>query len=355
VYIPQADTFALNSAGMIAKETYKKDTKKINRLGKEGDLYSTGYPQKQGYLRYKGDEYSEEQVFVTNIARNQHLPGKKESYYHPRGNVEIFAQNIWRKYFKKDPNNTEIVDYNEGIAFQEGHDNPIEGLMVQIDSFNNDLYPLLDILKRNKSLKLYLYHPQSKEHIVRYLDNSDAIEFISSSRKPMSVFATAKPFQGFDSLLASQKVQPVKYSSQSLLEDIQKLVSKAYDDYKKYHESRDSEFNKKVKKLTAWVNTDANIEQNHLFALKNAVYKTQSPTDALNLLTQFCNRSTTSYQPYSFATYLLDEASSMLLKEDLLPINTGCIRYSKEAWEDVNQRFMKWNASLSDDNGLKLT
>lgn len=130
------------------------------------------YPNKKGYYRTGVGNT----VFVTNLAANEHLPGKKESVYHTsKGNAELFAKNIWRKFYKSSRYITDgIMRLNEALVFQKAEVNPIAGLILLPQNLAQETTTeLLNILKANNSLKLFLYDPKAQEHIVRYLDKKN--------------------------------------------------------------------------------------------------------------------------------------------------------------------------------------
>ena len=204
IEIPQADLIAYRSGGRVVEEKLKTETDVYGDFG--STRQTSKYPQKAGYTRTGMGQG----VFATNLARNEHLPGdKKLAIYHPKGRADVFAKNIWRKYFKtgkyhypdrenfyRDREN--IMRLNEGIAFQkQENQNPIAGLLITDTPSQEISIQLLDIMKQNPSLDLYLYSKHSPEHIVRVLNNNEGRHLLEHTVLFESAFKNARAFSGF--------------------------------------------------------------------------------------------------------------------------------------------------------------
>jgi hypothetical protein len=196
ITVPEADTWAKNSRGMRHdKEILKADAIDYKYPTKN---LTTKFPQKAGYYMNTFGE----KIFVTNLARYERLPGKTGHIYHPEGSAYIFARNIWRKFFKPHkPNKDALVEHgimllNEARAFQNSIKNPIKGLMITCTPSKGDALALALLLKEKPSLKLYLYDVKAEEHIMRYMENQDAQEFLKASKRDFNAaFKMAIPYK----------------------------------------------------------------------------------------------------------------------------------------------------------------
>lgn len=213
--VPQADTVASGSYGRIYSE-YKKNT-------------TSKYPNKKGYYRSS--------FFTTNLARNEHIAGTKESIYHPTGSPEIFAKNIWRKFHKPyTPKyavhpfcyDEQMMYLNEAIVFQKFGFNPIDGLVIRAMPSPYYRDELLNILIKYPKLKLYLYDINSKEHIVRWVDNATGQNHLRQSVSFESAFNAASPFKKFSAdLLSIEQIDTVIADFAEKITTIQHPHSKA--------------------------------------------------------------------------------------------------------------------------------
>ena len=204
IIVPQADLIAWNSEGKLSPEFLKHDAE--DGLG---GRHVSKYPNKAMYRRYPmnpGDTHP--LIDTTNLARNEHVVDQKTSIYHPVGSAAVFAKNIWRKFHKSFPHysdhiNPTIMKLNEAIVFQR-QSNPIAGLIITDTPVDGETaYELLRILQDNSSFMFYLYDNSSPEHIIRYLDNDDAIQLLQQPFNFKVVFEGAQPYKGFSSLLES--------------------------------------------------------------------------------------------------------------------------------------------------------
>lgn len=196
---PQADLYARNSGGMLQKELCKKDA-----FYGEKKLV-TNDPDKAGYYRDGGRH----PTFTTNLAKHEKL-AKGKSVYHPEGRHDILAKNIWRKYFHKPGkyminHQLMMMKYNEVICYEKSEFNPICGLLVSQEINQATAKTLLAHFETNPHLKLYFYNFLAKEHIVRWIDNAQAIAYLKAivqrGQTPEEfnkAFAEAQKFQGYD-------------------------------------------------------------------------------------------------------------------------------------------------------------
>jgi len=189
--VPQADFYAAVSEGCVEGETIKQTSK---------------YPNKPVHTRNHGV------ITCTNQARYEKLPqepsGKKVGVKHETGTAAVFAKNVWRKYFKPSKNRENkpsfkgaikkdnIMGLNEAIVFQSSEINPINGLLLTggIDSVTRR--PFANIMKEHSKLNLYFYDMRAGAHIMRYLDNAKARDFLMSEQLFEQAFTTAKPYMG---------------------------------------------------------------------------------------------------------------------------------------------------------------
>ncbi|MBV8801380.1 MAG: hypothetical protein JO131_00145 [Gammaproteobacteria bacterium] len=181
VIVPQADIWGKNSGCKLEKEILKTDA--IDSSVLPAKKLTTKFPKKAGYYR----ETLGENIFVTNHACYKRLPGKTEHIYHETGSVDIFAGNVFRKFFKPQKPHKDFIKengvmfWNEVIAFSDT--NPIKGLMITCAPSRGDALALAMLLRENPSLNLYLYNVRAEEHIMRYIENADARALLTSSFK----------------------------------------------------------------------------------------------------------------------------------------------------------------------------
>lgn len=169
IEVPQADTLGYGSQSMLAPEVQKRpDSLKF------------------GFFRPMPDDSA---LFKTNLAKYQvtENEGKKETAYLKEGDINIFAENVWRKYFKEREDEwkhaedistgtgKKIVHYNEAIVFHKpDKPNPIIGLMLFDIPSKEVMGKLNQTLINSPSLTLSLYNPHAEDHIVRTMSNADA-------------------------------------------------------------------------------------------------------------------------------------------------------------------------------------
>ena len=198
--VPYADFNASDTFGRVLPEK-KKDGLKARYSGGMGELendYKSKFPAKQGVV--KG--YAK---YATNMARwarwegeDLDTKGNRGGIYHDKGDVDIFAKNVWKRYFsytKLENYNTRYattkdtkryggegtMEYNEALALQKGDKNPIQGIVLDVLSPNITQDMVIDaisILENNPNLRLYIYKSDSLEHIVKYCDNTKAKEIL---------------------------------------------------------------------------------------------------------------------------------------------------------------------------------
>jgi len=195
----------------------------------KGEKLKSKYPQKKGRIGIDASindpcmGSSAKKVFVPNHAKIKRLgpigEGFKEGnfVFEPRGSFVNFANNVWRKFFK--PKVKEggkatggydgegVMKLNELIVEQKGEVNPIDGILLRMDPqmLKEDTLPLAkiivskiyEILKEYKGLKLYLYDEKAEEHIMRPINNDEALEqmekFLRDEITLEEIFANAKP------------------------------------------------------------------------------------------------------------------------------------------------------------------
>ena len=212
IEIPQADIIAKGSFGTVQDEVKKEKSK---------------YPNKKGYYRlfFFMSIFPVKTIFATNLARHEHLPGKKESIYHSEGTVRVFAKNIWRKA-RKNPKKyitQGVMCLNEALVYQKKDENPVTGLFITKTPSSRIATKLLKIMQHN-CFDLYLYNKRSEIHAVRYLDNKAAQAYLVNPSLFEEKFSQAKPFMG--PLLFSQKKRKIDRCIEELSIEIEeKLIN----------------------------------------------------------------------------------------------------------------------------------
>jgi hypothetical protein len=196
--VSQADLVAYKSRCRLANEISK--SKSWDSFAGYSSKNRSNYPNKAGYYRKKDGL----KMFTKNLARHKHIPGTKESIYLPQGNVECWAESIWYEFNKTHKNENKyivngLMKLNEGLAFQRGTNNPIQGLLITETPTKETAGALLNLMKANPSFELYFYDKYAKMHIVRYLNNAEAQSYLKGNLEFRAVFDKAQPFQGYSS------------------------------------------------------------------------------------------------------------------------------------------------------------
>ena len=133
------------------------------------------------------------------------------------GSIEAFAGNVWRKYFKYGSNST-----NEVLCTQKiDAGNPIVGIFLDIthgvytdhsrpqEALLKSTYPhlgrdpdrieMLEILRRHPSLDLYSYDRNLEEHVVRVIENKEALQVLARKKEiGGGLLESLKPFSGIE-------------------------------------------------------------------------------------------------------------------------------------------------------------
>lgn len=178
VDVPYADFVASASYDVVLDEEYvieKSDSK---------------YAGKKQLLR----PWDRSNQAITNQAVLRKLPRLEEAQANceilEAGDVNVFAENVWRKYFKSN-----ITATNEALCIQKnGETNPVLGIFLDV-SFDSaeldeivpathhdeDRQELIAILQKKPHLKLYIYDTRQEEHIVRVVENERAAELLASN------------------------------------------------------------------------------------------------------------------------------------------------------------------------------
>ncbi len=128
-------------------------------------------------------------VFKGKTITNQAKIIKEDRNYQilEEGSIEAFAGNVWRKFFRRGFNQT-----NEVLCIKRVNaSNPVVGLIFDVsEKFNRlnkfflgfekeqDRQEIMQIMRRNSHLQLYVYDRRQEEYTVRVVDNQQAIEMI---------------------------------------------------------------------------------------------------------------------------------------------------------------------------------
>lgn len=130
------------------------------------------FPQIKGCILY---DVGDERHFWPNFAKWQ----RSTETFHNEGRAEIFAEALWRKYFKEGKGQG-IEDLHEVCCWKKtDENNPVMGLFIRIKQVTaKNVNEILYILQEqgNEHLKLYLYNEEAKEDIVKFCDNQTAIQ-----------------------------------------------------------------------------------------------------------------------------------------------------------------------------------
>lgn len=191
---PYGDIIASASLDRIPYEASKSDDEigSLKAVAKTEEEIDHGYKTKtKKHTKYKGKIVVERAL--PEVIQSSHAPkiitnltriSKKDGYHEvfKEGSIEVFAENIWRKYFKRKFEKT-----NEVLCIQKiDATNPIVGIFWDvtdgIKGWNNELEStkdeLIAIMNKSPQIDLYIYDRNQKEHIVRVVENKAAIEII---------------------------------------------------------------------------------------------------------------------------------------------------------------------------------
>jgi len=155
--VPYAEFMAFQTESILPPtEQTKNETKR--RTSK--------YANKKGWFR--DSHFSDDGIFAPNHAKWEHQPddksGKKSGIYNEQPSADIFAKNVWRKYFKRT-----IDDLNEAMVIQKkGSPNPINGIFIDVTEGNiksEEKTKLIQILQARPHLNLYVYDLVDKKNI----------------------------------------------------------------------------------------------------------------------------------------------------------------------------------------------
>lgn len=191
VDVPYADFVASASHDVVLDEEYVIEKS------------NTKYAGKKQVLR----PWDRSNQAITNQAILRKLPHLEEATGHREileaGDVNVFAENVWRKYFKSN-----ITATNEALCVQKNDaDNPVLGIFLDIsfDSaeldeivpatrHNEDRQELIAILQKKPHLKLYIYDRRQEEHIVRVIENEMAQDLLVKSEEFSKEYVANLPF-----------------------------------------------------------------------------------------------------------------------------------------------------------------
>jgi len=181
VNVPHADFVGYHSHGQISeKEEQKAGFKYYDYVGDK--QLDSKYSEKRGTPRFndRGDFID----FAANYAKYDGATKKTSK----EASLGIMMKNLWRRYHqepkKYDDGHVQegrhggkgVMTHNELMVFQKGDENPVEGLFIDVSNGNlNDdqVRIVLDALKKNPHLKLYVYDRNQKDHIVRVCSSND--------------------------------------------------------------------------------------------------------------------------------------------------------------------------------------
>lgn len=213
VEVPHAEFFAMNTGGQV-KEEVKKDGCVIKNYDEDWgttttQTYESKYKEKGGHKKSMGRQYFN---YITNHAKWDSM----EKKWHDEGSVDIFAKNVWKRYWgepKKSSNSLKEdkryggqgeMEYNEALVWQKGNVNPIDGLVIDITTpvLDSDVNDVLSILKRNPHLKLYLYNRKLQSHIVRFCANAHGINILNKGAEYLN---SKKELEGLTPLSANTR------------------------------------------------------------------------------------------------------------------------------------------------------
>ncbi|MBM5782029.1 MAG: hypothetical protein FJ368_01235 [Pelagibacterales bacterium] len=214
---PYGDIIACNSNDLVPKIASEAPKAKYASLTKTDSKY-TG----KTIVRRLNDQLSP----ITNQATIL----KKEDGSHeifPEGKIDVFAANIWRKYFKENRRKT-----NEVLCIQKSDcTNPIDGIFLDVTSNPYATIPsfarffhlsreenrqsLKKLFESNQNLKLYIYDRNLEDHIVRVVDNITAIALIDQRTAFTKDFTSTLPvYQGVIS--ATKEISETSQKSTSI-------------------------------------------------------------------------------------------------------------------------------------------
>ena len=192
----------------VPVELYKDSSKDVGKIGFVLNPHEVEVPHAEFYAKNTGGivptlELTKE-GYETIEGRNMDGIGgtnhakwdAKLEKFHDSGSLEVFAQNVWRRYYQT-PKETQKsgsesdkryrrydgkgdMEYNEALCWQKGNRNPIEGIVIDVtESVNDkDVQDALDVIREHPQLKLYFYDRKQQENIVRFCNNQDAREIL---------------------------------------------------------------------------------------------------------------------------------------------------------------------------------